>query len=178
MSETRDMSYSPRHVANFMLDRSEKEDIGLSPMKLLKLVYIGYGWVLAVLGEKLFDERIYAWDHGPVVRSLYHEFKHFGRNEITEPSVDFDLDSGEFFIPRIPKDDEETNVVLGKVWDIYKSFSAAALRGKTHEKGTPWDNIYNGEAGPDMPISDDLIAAHFKEKILQYLENARQSGRS
>ena len=42
--------YTPSHIANFMLDRAEEDARGLSPMKLLKLVYIGYGWSLAVFG--------------------------------------------------------------------------------------------------------------------------------
>ena len=155
-----------------MLDRAEKENRPLSPMKLLKLVYIGYGWVLAILDQKLFNEDICAWDHGPVVRSLYDEFKHFGARPIDAPSIDFDLETGDLMIPRIPSDDEETNVVLDKVWNVYKHFSAGALRYKTHEEGTPWSIVYNTE-GRGAPIPDELIADHFRNKIQQYIANAR-----
>ena len=165
------MTYTPSHVANFMLERAEREGRGLSPMKLLKLVYIGYGWCLAVLDEQLFDEPICAWDHGPVVRSLYHEFKHYGKGAIQEMSVSFDLETGKLSVPRIPSDDERSNIVLDKVWEIYKHFNAWDLRNKIHESDTPWSRVY--EKGADNIITNDLIAAHFTDKIKQYLANAR-----
>ena len=164
------MTYSPQHVANFMLDRAEKEDREISPMKLLKLVYIGYGWVLAILNTKLFDEPIYAWRHGPVIRSLYDEFKHHRANAIDLPALQFDLDTMEVAIPRIPNDDDETNVVLERVWEIYKHFSAGSLRNKTHERGSPWHQVYN-DGERDIVIPDELIQPHFNKKIRQYLEN-------
>lgn len=157
-----------------MLDRASDEGRPLSPMKLLKLVYIAYGWSLAILDKKLFEEPIYAWDHGPVVRSLYHEFKHFGRHPIQEPSIDLDLDHERFVVPRIPEDDERANVVLNKVWDVYKNFSAWDLRNKTHEPDSPWTRVYK-EDQRDTVIPDDLIASHFRQKISQYLDNARKS---
>lgn len=163
--------YTPSHIANFMLERAEREDRRLSPMKLLKLVYIGYGWNLAI-GEKLFDEAIRAWPHGPVVRSLYHEFKHYGKTGIRELSVNFDLDSGDISVPRVPKGDEKANVILGKVWGVYRHFSGWDLRDKTHEPDTPWSQIYN-KHGQDAAIPDDLIAEHFTRKIGEYLRNAR-----
>lgn len=166
------MTYTPSHLANFMLDRAEREDRGVSPMKLLKLVYIGYGWVLAVLDKKLFDEPIYAWEHGPVVRSLYDEFKHFGPSPITELSMDLDLDSFEFVTPRIPKDDEETTFMLQRVWDVYKHFTAGALRNKTHEEGTPWRRVYR-QGMQNTVIPDNLIKEHFTMKIRKYLENVQ-----
>ena len=55
--------YSPSHVANFFLSRGAEAGVTISPMKLLKLVYIGYGWVLAVLDRSLLiflKERVYA----------------------------------------------------------------------------------------------------------------------
>ena len=165
-------SYLPGHVANFMLDRADRERRDLSPMKLLKLVYIGYGWALAVLGgRKLFHEPILAWPHGPVVRSLYDEFKHYGRNPIGERSVEFDIDSFDLYTPRVPGDDKDANLVLGKVWDVYKSFSAASLRSLTHRQDTPWRDVYR-QGRRDTPIPDDLIRDHFTTKINQYLDNA------
>ena len=41
--------YEASHIANYMLDRAEQAEKSVTPMKLLKLVYIAYGWSLAVL---------------------------------------------------------------------------------------------------------------------------------
>lgn len=158
---------TPSHIANFFLDKAEEEEIGISPMKLLKLVYIGYGWMIAALDEPPFDEAIEAWEHGPVVPSLYHEFKHYRKDSITCRSGLFDLEDSEYTEPRIPDKDEGANIVLSKVWDAYKYFDAWALRNKTHEEDTPWSETY--VPGKNIPIPPERIKTHFNRKIREYL---------
>lgn len=172
MNKAGTMTYTPSHIANFMLDKGEAEGRPISPMKLLKLVYMGYGWALAVLETKLFEEAICAWAHGPVVRSLYDEFKHFGRNPIDGRSYDFDLEKMELTQPRVPADDTPTNVVLGKVWGVYRHFSAWDLRNMTHEPDSPWSKVYKPGVR-HIEIPDNLIKDYFKTKIRQYLEHAK-----
>jgi len=167
-------NYTPGHVANYVLECAFDEFYPVTQMKLQKLVYISYGWTLATLNKKLFDEPIYAWKHGPVVKSLYDEFKHYKANPIDQLSINYDMDSYTSDSPRIPYEDENVIVVLNKVWGIYKDFNAGTLRRKTHEKGTPWHTTYRKGEGIDRQISDELIKSHFESKIKEYLENARQ----
>ena len=78
--------YSAIAIANYFIQKSldEKTD-DLSPMKLQKLVYFAHAWYLIYQdGGKLINEAIEAWSYGPVINSVYHEFKHNGRNSITE----------------------------------------------------------------------------------------------
>lgn len=160
--------YTPQHVANYFLDRAADEGRDITPLKLIKLVYIAYGWVLALLGAKLFSEQIEAWRHGPVVPSLYHEFKHFGKDPITSRSLciddGFDFGGEE---PRI-EDNSPVLAVLDKVWAAYRRFSGWALREKTHALGTPWHESY--AVGQNRPIEDRLIAPHYKQKIRELLD--------
>ena len=166
--------YTPGHVANHVLDRAFAERHPVTQMKLQKLVYIGYGWTLALLDQKLFDEPIYAWKHGPVIKSLYDEFKHYGATPIDQYSMNFDLDSSEIHFPRIPDSDQDVDRVLNMVWGVYKNFKAVTLRNKTHEQGSPWCATYRPDRR-NLAISDELIKSHFKSKITEYLENARQA---
>jgi len=117
-------TYKPAHVANFFIDKANDEGDLITQMKLMKLVYIGFGWVKALLDRDLFPDEIEAWRHGPVIPALYHEFKHFGSRPITGHAIEFDLDSMETQIPRIENDDEKIKLILEKVWNIYKRFSA------------------------------------------------------
>ena len=168
------MTYTPRHIANYMLERAESEDRSISNMKLQKLVYIAYGWVLAVLDRKLFDEPIQAWQHGPVVPSLYHEFKHFRQRPITGRAMEYDFDTADVTIPNVDETDERLQVVLDRVWDTYKPYSAVSLRNMTHRPGTPWKEVYK-DGRQDIQIPDNLIKDHFKTKIRQYLDDAREA---
>ena len=64
---------SCQDVANYFLSLCD-EDAGdlISNLKLQKLVYYAQGFHLAISGEPLFDEKIMAWEHGPVIPQLYH----------------------------------------------------------------------------------------------------------
>lgn len=104
---------TPQHVANFFLDKAEEEGIRITQLKLMKLIYLAYGWYKAITHKKLFEEPIQAWRHGPVIESIYHEFKHFKKNVIDINSIIFDLETGNTIIPRI--DDFETRRILDDV---------------------------------------------------------------
>jgi len=60
----------------------------LTPMQLLKLVYISHGWMLAIYNRSLFREPVEAWKYGPVEPLVYNRFKKFGGNQITESVED------------------------------------------------------------------------------------------
>ena len=160
-----------QRVANFFLEKAHQEGVPLTAMKLQKLVYIAYGWHLALTNKKLFTEEIEAWKHGPVVPSLYHEFKHFRKNPITSFATSYDYDSEQEIVPRVQESEGETNMVLSKVWNIYKRFSGWSLREKTHVKDGPWDRVYD-EKKMGVEIRDEDISEHYKERIKVYLAAA------
>jgi uncharacterized phage-associated protein len=83
------MTYSPLAIANYFIELAKKKDKFITPMKLQKLVYFAHGWCLALSDEPLIDEKIEAWKYGPVVTSLYHEFKRYGNDGIKEHAVEF-----------------------------------------------------------------------------------------
>lgn len=169
------MPYTPQQIANFFLDRAQAEGRQLDQLKLMKLVYIAYGWVLALTGRRLFEDPIRAWKHGPVMRTLYDEFKRFRSGPITAHATEFDLDTGEQMVPTIPANDEETSMILDKVWAAYRGFSGWSLRNKTHEPDTPWTTTYY-EQGESAVIPDGLIASHFRTVIRKLLDEVRAAG--
>lgn len=159
--------FTASHVANFILEKAAREKLPVTQLKLLKLVYLVYGWVLAVLDERLFDEPIQAWKLGPVVPSLYHEFKRFGKNPITEKSIYMD-EEGQVSYPFLDAD-ESTTLVMTKAWEVYSPFTASALVNKTHEPESPWFKYYTKEA-KHIPIPDEEIKEYFVKKISEYTD--------
>ena len=81
------MPFSAKAVANVFLELADAAKQTLTPMKLQKLVYYAHGWYLGLTGRPLLDELIQAWSFGPVVRSLYNEFKEFGADPITHKAT-------------------------------------------------------------------------------------------
>ena len=151
------IKYSAANIANYMLMRSFDEKIPLNPMKLIKLVYIAYGWNLAFTNERLFDETIEAWKYGPVVPSLYHEFKRFGKDTIDELSCQMDEKTGELsVVPLGVEIGSDASKILHVVWENYKNWSAAELSDLTHKEGSPWQKAI-AKNGPNSILSDDDI---------------------
>jgi uncharacterized phage-associated protein len=161
------MAYSAKQVANEFLELAEREDVQLTPMQLQKLVYFAYGWYLAITGERLLNERVQAWQWGPVIPSLYTEFKPYGSGPITAPSGEMFAEDGKIkYRPyRLnstnPVKDAFARQVIKKVWDIYGKYSAVQLSSMTHAANSPWSQSYDENVrGTD--ISDDLIKGYFQ----------------
>ena len=173
--------YSPAVIANNFLEKSGQESKILTPMQLLKLVYIAHGWNLAVTGEPLFKEPVQAWKYGPVVPSLFHEFKRYGGGPVTQaahvpvergdnlypdfPELSFDSEA-----PFLPKDDEQTCKLLEWVWRAYGHLSGPELSTLTHKPNTPWSVTVNQmrAANPDTNdwtlnkvIENETIRKHY-----------------
>lgn len=139
-----------RDVANYFLSKIS-EDAGdtISNLKLQKLVYYAQGFTLAVLEEPLFQEPIEAWEHGPVVRSLWEEFRQYGSGAIPQPQ--------EFTPEGIFSADEIE--ILEDVNNVFGQYSAWKLRNFTHEEA-PWL-----ETPQNAVITHEIMKAFFKTQL-------------
>jgi uncharacterized phage-associated protein len=166
------MAYTAAAIANYFLEKAKRDGTSLDPMKIQKLVYFAHGWNLALRNEPLIKERIEAWEYGPVIPPLYHQFKHFGNGPITEPAVNYQLDGGKVCYRIASLNDEgesDSNQIAGqlldRVWDVYKDFNAIQLSNMTHVDGSPWQLAWSRNPGKKgVVIDDDLIKADFERK--------------
>ena len=146
-------------VADDVLKCAKRIGLRLSPLQLMKLVYIIHGWHLALTGQPLIKQRIEAWKYGPVIPVLYHSTKVFGRDPIPSDRV---ADTS----PRIP----EVSTLVDSVVKQYGNFSGIALSNLTHQKGTPWSSVYR-DGAQNIEIPNDLIRSHY-EKLLNERRSA------
>ena len=121
----------------------------ISNMKLQKLLYYAQGLHLALYDTPLFDDDIYAWEHGPVIPSIYKQYKANGANGISEFNSP---DSG------FTRDDE---YALEATQDNFGQYSAWKLRNMTHEE-TPWK-----VTALNHVIPKEIIQTYFKENYIQ-----------
>lgn len=160
--------YSAGQVANYILDLADRDGVAVTPMKLQKLVYIAYGWSLALYDLQLFTEQIQAWKHGPVIPSLFHEFKVYTNNPITGRSFELNHD-GSTWVSSIPRSDRDARGAISGTWRAYRHLSAASLRNRTHAPDTPWSRVYHNEGTLGTVIPPELIREHFVMKRKQFL---------
>lgn len=122
------MSSHLRAVIDYFIDRSNRTNgkLPLTNKKLQKLLYYAQAWNLALNRQKLFDEDIEAWIHGPVVPVAYHKYKTYGRMPICE---EVNFDSSQFTHNELK--------TLDEVWRVYGKFDGNYLEMLSHSED-PW----------------------------------------
>ena len=149
-------------MANYFLEKDR-----LTQMKLHKLLYYAHGWHLGFQEKPLLDETLEAWTYGPVVRSIYHEFKQFGAKQIDRPATEFDWSHEDLWsVPRIDASDKFVRDLLARVWEVYSDYTAAQLSGLTHAANSPWTLTRENNPGVKyVGIPNDVIKSHFMERV-------------
>lgn len=137
---------SVRAICNSLLVKSFTESVQVSPMKLQKLIYFIYRDYLKKTGNKAFNDPIQTWKYGPVVQSVYDEFKSFGKKTITEFAKDA---QGKVYI--VDSSALELDKIIDDVWNKYKCYSGIHLSKMTHEEGTAWSKAFHEK----RPFLDD-----------------------
>jgi len=146
------MAYSALTIAKHFLSIPD-EDAGelISNLKLQKLLYYAQGYALAMNGENepLFNDKVYAWKHGPVVKSVYNHYASCGSGALPRESA--------------PQIDSETREFLNEIYRIYGRFAAWVLREMTHRE-KPWLDHYKHDIR-DIEIPRADLASFFRENV-------------
>lgn len=147
--------YTANQIACFYINFANKQFVdegvpeGITNLKLQKILYFAQSASLALYERPLFEEEIEAWKFGPVVPTIYQEYKKFGNAPLK-------LDEC--------KDDEidaDTTTLLENIWTIFGKFSAAELVNITHNH-SPWkDAFYSNKANI---VIDKAILSHYYRK--------------
>jgi uncharacterized phage-associated protein len=162
------MPFSAKAVANEFLKLAKRDGKSLSPMQLIKLVYFAHGWHIALAGKPLLNERVEAWKFGPVIPTLYHEFKRFGN----EPITAFAQESGyrlvgsaiKLYANNVELEGDGAafaKQLIEKVWQRYGKLTAIQLSNLTHTPDSPWSRT-EGRDVKGTDISDVVIGDYFR----------------
>lgn len=151
--------YSAEDIANWFLGKDS-----MSPKKLQKLVYYAYAWYLAFNNEagnnaeqRLFNNAIEAWVHGPVIPDLYYEYKEYSYHDIDS------LKSHQ-----VPRFDSDTEDVLEQVWEVYGNYNGNELESITHQE-KPWIEAREGYGPLDRcntRLDDNTIKDYYLERLI------------
>ncbi|MFZ6731976.1 Panacea domain-containing protein [Undibacterium sp. Ji42W] len=155
--------FDPKSIANCFLELAAAEGQSIDPMKLQKLVYYAHGWYAGYRNAPLINENVEAWQYGPVIPTLYHEFKPFGAGPIGNKAIEYQ--NGTFREVPAPAD-PTIRQFLHNIWKSYGQYTGIRLSEMTHADGGPWDLTWeqtHGMHGSDIPF--ELIRQHFAEAV-------------
>ena len=147
-------------IANFFVDISVKgKENDITNLKLNKLVYYAQAWSFVKLGHGIFNEKVEAWDNGPVVPSVYHAFKKYGKNIIQNTEKTYQPDK---FTA------EEIDFLL-EIDENYSKYSASELVRQTHKIGSPWQSVYIPDV-KNIEISPEKMKDYYSDKTLHSIK--------
>lgn len=170
-------------VANELIDLSGGPNEGaLTQLKLMKLVYLSYGYGLALLdgAHPMFDDEVdevEAWKYGPVIPSVQSAFCSFRANPITKYGticVGAGYDDKDYIEPHLSDSDAEIRKVIKFVWNNYGKVDTWQLVEWLHSPGSPWGLTYR--VGTKIKIPKDLIKRYFT-LLVNNIRNVLQSKR-
>lgn len=160
--------YQANTIAQYFINKYG--DVGnITPMKLIKLVYIAHGWYLGFTDKQLISESPEAWKYGPVIPSVYDKYKSY-RNQNIYPTT-----KNVFNLGINAKD----QLFLDKIWTTYGKENGLQLSNRTHQPGTPWSIVWNKLINSNefytLQIDNDLIRNHYKHIIEQNKKRREQA---
>ena len=154
-------------IANEFLMLANKDNIEISNLKLMKICYIAQGLSLSILKKPAFLDSIEAWQYGPVIPSIYHEFKRF-RSEPIRDYRSSELDAN-FELKENELNDSQLKKIVQLTWNLYGNMSAQVLVDLTHQQGTPW---FVTVSERENIISNELIKKYYDKFIINLRKRA------
>ena len=129
---------SVQSVAEFIIQESER----VSNLKLQKLLYYVQGWHLGIKGSPLYNGRLEAWVHGPVVPEMFQLYRVHRWQTIPKPDSRVILTATE-------------EIHIKSVLKVYGKYAADQLERMSHET-KPWIDARGGV--PEHTLSSSLIS--------------------
>lgn len=157
-----------RAIANFALDVADKCGVDVTNMALNKIVYFVHCDYLLEKGEFLVSAKIEAWQHGPVFREIYHEFKKWGEASIKSRALKVNPNTGVLEKASVSFSSDEADDIA-RIVKRYIRFSAAQLRAISHREGGPWAYVWghDGKTNPGMRITNEIILNLYSPGVKQ-----------
>ena len=139
------MGYNVLDVCRHIINYSNDKTFGITNLKLQKILYFTQAYFLLAKHEVCFNDRIEAWNFGPVVPAAYREYKMFGSSNI--PRITYFIEKEKniwdskvkpYFDDVMSDDDKGLSEI---VVDKFADYSAADLVKITHRQ-KPWIDAY------------------------------------
>ena len=155
----RHLPVEAKALSNLILDWADADGVAVTPMKLQKLLFFCHADYLTSYDQPLLQQEFEAWDYGPVIPSLYAEFKEFGSRSIDRRAMSFDPVRAE----RVYLTCDLDHDTLGRVkalYSFYSRFSAERLSDMSHSPGGAWRHaraMFANGLNVGRRIGDDII---------------------
>lgn len=150
--------YSVFNISGYIVEYCNKHYLHITHLRLQKLLYFIQAYFLMKSNGEIvaFNEEIEAWDLGPIVPCIYHQYKRFGNGHI--PFLNDNSYAGIF------SNDDKKNIE--EVILHFKDKSSIYMMEVTHDQ-KPWIEAYNKQ-NLEKVITKKSIYEYFTDKHTIY----------
>lgn len=141
--------YTASDVARYIISHESKCGRAVTNLRLQKLLYFIQLSFFAICGRPCFEDDMEAWDYGPVVSEVYHQYKVFGSTMI---SISEEIEADKF--------SKGDRALMDAMLDACADHTTRQLVNRSHHQ-SPWKNAY--VPGMNNIISKDSIQEYSKE---------------
>lgn len=152
--------YSAKSFANMILAWANDIDAPVTPLKLQKMLFFLHADYLCRFGSPLISEEFEAWSYGPVIPSVYAQFKEFSRLPITKRAVTFNPVTQVSSV-QVAELESPVREHVRSIFDLYIGVDAGLLSAISHKAGGPWHRAFKqfeAHRNINRVISNELIA--------------------
>lgn len=129
--------YSGLDIARYIIDKCYNSGKPITNLQLQKILYFVQGEYYKKTGNFLIDDDFLAWQYGPVLGDVYHEYSWYCSSRIYEEhNVDIPEDVCKIIDPVIKKRRNQT---------------AGKLVSESHKDGGAWEKYYDGFKSTVIP---------------------------
>lgn len=133
------MKASSTVLCNNILFRGIRDNVKITPMKLQKLMYFVCRDYAKLYGTSPISEQFEVWQYGPVLPSVYSEFKSFRSSPITKYATD--VNGNAFMVSE--NDNPALAGVIDAVWRKHQSKTGIELSRITHQPESGWYRAFS-----------------------------------
>jgi uncharacterized phage-associated protein len=146
-------NFTATQIASYFINKANTDLVddnlaeGISNLKLQKILYFAQAANVCLNDALLFDDKIEAWKYGPVVPTVYRQYKSFNNLPITK------IEEAE------PSIEAELREFLDNTWDVFGKYSAGQLVELTHQH-KPWKEAFESD---DNVIEPEALKEYYSE---------------
>lgn len=142
------MAYKALDVAEYIIWYENTQGRLTNNLRLAKQMYFLQVTFLANKKKPCYNEKLLAWDFGPVVEEVYYEYSYYGCGVIPPDKFKNKINNLE---------DEQ---LMNDMLDCMSKYSTSALV-QIVTKQAPWENAYHSTWNIDHEISHKSIVDYY-----------------
>lgn len=132
-------------VAHLVVLAASQKEIGVTPLKLQKLLYYLQAWNLVFFNTPIFQDEPEAWVNGPVYRKVYDYYRDYQMYEFIKiaPEEKQHIDENVTGMVRAIGFDASQQELFDEIISKYGKMASADLGLRTHSED-PWKDARKG----------------------------------